>query len=173
MSGDRGGPRRAVGHAGPPAADSAFVGTLHLERRISLGHRMFVLSTHVLAGVVLLALALARPWAVAAVGLVVVSGVYAYHRACLRHDREIVRLRWPADHHLAWQTADGRWYHGRLTTAYAFGRWLVVLGLRADHARWRRWHCLLFADALSERAHRHLRARLTVYPPPLDDVETG
>ena len=143
-----------------------FADTLHMRVRVSAAHRVFVLGLHGAAALVILYLAIARPWLIALLPVVAVAGYRSYRNALLERAGSIVRLRYPTDGPWRWQTRNGVWHRGRLTHAFSVGDWLVVLRLREDGDWFRERSCVLFADALDAQTHRRLRARLTIAPDP-------
>ncbi|GAB3685774.1 protein YgfX [Salinisphaera aquimarina] len=143
----------------------AFAGTLHLVVRVSPTHRWLVVCEHLVGAVVLALLAWHRPLLLGLLPLLAGSARLGLRRAALNTPTSLLRLRWPSEGEMRWQTADGTWHDGRLAHAFVAGTWLVILTLRDDAQRWRRTRCLLFGDALTRQSHRQLRARLTVMPP--------
>ncbi|MBS62791.1 protein YgfX [Salinisphaera sp.] len=142
-----------------------FADTLHLNVRVSAAHRAFVLALHIAAAAVIGVLSAGRPWLLGLLPVIAVLARHAHRNAVLERADSIVRLRYQYDGHWRWQRRDGVWQRGHLVSAFTAGDWLMVLRLRAEGDRLRSRSCILFRDALSARAHRRLRARLTIAPP--------
>lgn len=146
--------------------NNPFADTLHLTVRPSATHRVFVAVVHLLAIGVIMPLAWFRPLLFVLLPLIVGLGILADRRASLRAANAVQRLRWQADDGWRWQSVAGTWHAGRRVSCFRFGDTLVVLGLRERSQRFRTTYCVLFADALGQTGHRHLRARLTIAPDP-------
>ena len=139
-----------------------FADTLHLRVHPSATHQALIVLMYGLALVVAAVLAIHRPVLFVFLPCVAAAGWLAWRRARLRTQRAIVRLRVGADGIWHWQQRSGEWQSGQIASAVCVGDWLVALGLRRDSQRFFTRPCLLFADALSDVDHRHLRARLTI-----------
>jgi len=151
----------------------AFSGTLHLRLSASARHRYLVLIVHAAAAGVVLALALHRPWLACLLLPVAMAAGVSWRSAMLRGETRIVRLHWHGNDTWSWQTRDGRWYSGVRTQAYVFATVLVIVTLRAHHARWRKTRVIVFRDSIDGDSHRRLRARLTVAPSPNEPAVDG
>lgn len=145
--------------------DNPFVRTLYCRVCVSRWLCQFNSYAHVLALAVILALSLYRP-VLSGLALAVLYSCWWQRRALrLQRNHSICRLRWRPDDTWLWQLRDGTECKGGLVHATVLGRFFVLLHLRRQGQKWGTTAVPLAADSLSAEAHRHLRARLTLWAP--------
>lgn len=156
-------PNASAWAAAADGRSGAFVGMWHGTVRMSPRLRWFNLGIHAVAMAVVMLLAWNRPLLTLLLPLVIGSGWHCRRGLLLQRKRSVHALCWQLDGHWLWQRRDGSEVSGRLLEATVLGRFCVLLRLQAQDRRFITTTVILASDSLPSTAHRHLRARLTLW----------